>query len=120
MSYTPFDGTKPVTSDTRQQAFDYILANENALRDMVIMGSAPGFDFSVSGGTAAQPDIMYAKSGASWLRASITWGTSGGADGNPTVIVYAFSGDSGGAWSTIKTLTLSWDSDGYLTTGVWS
>lgn len=120
MSYTAFDGTKPTTAQTRQAAITSILQNLLAVRDMTILGDAPGFDFSVSGGTAAQPAIMYRKLGTEWIRASITWGSSGGSDGNPTVIVYSYSPDSGSNWNTIKTVTYAYDSDGNVTSSTWS
>lgn len=120
MAYVAFDSTKPTTAQTRQAAITSILQNGLALRDMLIMSDAPGFDYSVSGGTAAQPAIVYRKKSTEWLRGSITWGSSGGSDGNPTVIVYAYSADSGSTWDTIKTVTYAYDASGNVITSTWS
>jgi hypothetical protein len=120
MAYTPFDSTKPTTSQTRQAAIDSIHANEMANRDMAIIGDAKGWDYSVSGGTAEQPAITYRKNGAEWLRATLTWGTTGGEAGNVTVATYAYSSNSGGAWDTIGTLTFTYDANGNLTSTTWS
>ena len=120
MAYVPFDSSKPTTAQTRQAAIDSIRANEMAGRDANIIGVFKGFNYSVSGGTAAQPAITYRKNGAEWLRATLTWGTTGGENGNVTVAVYAYSANSGGAWDTIGTCTIAYDADGNVTTTTWS
>jgi len=122
MAYIPFDATKPTTAQTRQAAITSILQNFLAARDSLIMGEFPGFNYSVSGGTADQPAIMYWTDGTECVKASLTWGNSGGTDGNPTVIVYAYAptGGTGGTFVTIKTVTYAYDDNGNLTNTTWS
>lgn len=124
MSYTSFDKTKPVTSpDTRQQTIDAIRNNQNALRDSLVAGTMSGWNYSVSGGTAEQPQYMYFKNGVEWIRATLTWGTTGGSDGNVTIMVLHYSGNSGGAYDAFtpySTCTYAYDSSGNLTTSTWS
>jgi hypothetical protein len=121
MTYTAFDPAKPTTaSGTRQANVDGTRTNLMAVRDACIVGDFKGFNYSVSGGTAEQPAITYRKNGTEWLRATLTWGTSGGENGNVTVAVYAYSSDSGSNWSTIGTLTIAYDSNGNVTSTTWS
>lgn len=120
MAYVPYDSTKPTTAQTRQAAIDSIRANQMADRDANIIGAFKGFNYSVSGGTAEQPAITYRKNGTEWLRATLTWGTTGGENGNVTVAVYAYSANSGGAWDTIGTCTIAYDANGNVTTTTWS
>ena len=120
MAYVPFNSAVPTTAQTRQAAIDSIRANEMAVRDQAIMAAAKGWNYSVSGGTAEQPAITYRKNGTEWLRATLTWGTTGGENGNVTVAVYAYSSNSGGAWDTIGTCTIAFDASGNVVTTTWS
>lgn len=124
MAYTAYNPAKPVTSpDTRQVTIDAIRTNQNALRDALVSQMISGWDYSVSGGTAEQPQYMYFKNGVEWLRVTLTWGTTGGADGNVTIAVIHYSGNSGGAWDAMtpySTVTLAYDSNANLTTTTWS
>lgn len=120
MTYTAFDLSKPTTAQTRQAAITSILQNGLALRDACVIAQFPGFDYSVSGGTAAQPAIMYFKKSAEWIKAALTWGSSGGSDGNVTVAVWSYSADSGSSYSTIGTATYTYDTDGNLTAVAWT
>lgn len=52
---------------------------------------------------------------APWIRATITWGTTGGEEYNPTGIVWDYSADGGGAYDTIATQALTFDANGDLT-----
>lgn len=125
MPYTAYDKTKPVTSpDTRQQSIDSIRNNLNALRDMLVAGvPVSGWNYSVSGGTAEQPQYMFYKNGVEWIRATLTWGTTGGADGNVTIMQLHYSGNSGGAYDALtpySTITYAYDSNANLVTTTWS
>lgn len=120
MAYTAFAAANPVGTQTGTAAIDSARTNGLALRDAILMGAMDGFVFSVSGGTASQPAIMYWKNGTTWLRASITWGSGTGTDGNPTSIAWDLSINSGTDYTTapggaIDTQTFTWDSAGNLT-----
>ena len=93
-----------------------------ALRDGIVVGVMKGFDFTrtVGGGSDEEPDEIIYKKSTEWLRLQITWGTSGGDDGQAKVIVYAYSSDSGVGYDTIGTLTNTYNANGTLTASVWS
>lgn len=119
--YIDFDPDTPDwTTQTGTEFAQSVRDNQAALRDMVVLGSFPGWNLSVSGGTAEQPAILLRSKGTERLRASVTWGTSGGEDGNPTVILYEYSNDSGVTYSAIGTNTITWDADGNVVATTWS
>lgn len=121
MAYTAFDATKPdATAQNGTQFAQAIRNNQAAMRDAIVCGTFPWWNFSKSGGTAEQPTTILYKKGTDWLRITLTWGTTGGADGNVTVAVYAFSSNSGGAYDTIATKTITWDAAGLITATTWS
>lgn len=115
MAYTAFDAANPAGTQNGTAVPDSARNNGKALRDAVLMGAMDGFVFSVAGGTAAQPATMFAKNGTIWLRATVTWGSGTGTDGNPTTIVWELSTNSGGVYDTIDTQTFTYDSAGNLT-----
>lgn len=112
MPYTDFDDSKPVATDNGVATVDAIRNNLLAMRDSVIMGFMPGWSATPSGGTNEQPAQWLYSKGTERLRASITWGTTGGADGNPTQVVWEYSSDSGSTWDTVSTQSIVWNSDG--------
>lgn len=120
MAYTQYNSAVPTTAQTRQAAIDAIRTNEMAMRDAIIAGNLPGFNYSVSGGTADQPQYLYRKKSTEWIRTTLTWGTTGGEAGNVTVAVYAYSSNSGGLYDTIGTCTWTYDSSGNVTATTWS
>ena len=120
MTYTVFDPASPNTSETRQVIVDDTRYNLLAVRDAVIMGNLAGFNYAWSGGTSSQPAVITRTKGTEIIRATITWGSSGGANGNPTVIVYDYSSNSGTTYSTVGTCTYTWDASGFLTSTTWS
>lgn len=87
-----------------------------ALFDAALTGNAPGWEFSVveGTGTALFPQFWYLKSAGDerWLRAELTWGTSGGEDGGITDIAWSQSDDSGAVWEPIATQAIAFDSFG--------
>lgn len=120
MAYTHFSSTTPAASQDGVDVPASALANDKASRDAIIIGAVHGFLFSASGGTAAEPAFWFWKNGTTWLRAALTWGTTGGEDGNPTTIVWALSINSGSDYTTapggaIDTQTFTWDGNGELT-----
>lgn len=121
MAYTPFDPAKPDPASQNITQFGASdRTNQAAIRDAVMMGTMPGFNYSQTGGTAEQPATIFYKKGAEWLRGALTWGTAGGEAGNVTVTVYSYSSNSGGAWDTIGTETNAYDANGNCTTTTWS
>lgn len=70
--------------------------------------------------SASQPvSLCYSKS-TERIRVGLTWGTSGGEDGNVTVATYSYSSDSGATYDAIGTCTNTYDSSGYVTAITWS
>ena len=129
MPYTHYTDSKPAITDSGQDVVDDTRENLEALRDAVIAGRIPKWNMTVtngSGGTALEPKNLEWRKGSSGnlaLRATITWGTSGGSNGNPTTIVYHATGNRSNAsptWDSIGTLTMTYDTSGNARTGVWS
>jgi hypothetical protein len=116
MSRTAFDETKPAGNQTGPSFAASANANDTALRDACLMGLAEGFDLTVSGGTAGQPALFYWKKSTTWLRATPTWGSGAGKDGNIVSMAWDLSTNSGSSYDAIGTTALSFDTSGNLTT----
>ena len=89
------------------------------IRDIAALGAAPGWNYSWSGGTAEKPSVMLWSKGTERLRATCTWGTTGGATDNLTMAVFAYSAD-GTTYDTIGTQTVAYDASGNVTSTTWS
>ena len=121
MPYTQFDGTLPdAGTQAGTAAMQSVRDNLLALRDALAIGMLPGYNMSVSGGTAEQPAIFWWKKGAEWIKVSVTWGSTGGEAGNPTVCLCEYSANSGGAYVTIGTNTIAYDAAGNVVSTTWS
>ena len=126
MVYTPFVSDKPVIADDGDVVINNTRQNLMALRDSVVAGVLVGWNMSqvIGGGSAEEPDeVWYSNnSNTEAIRLDITWGTTGGEDGNPTVIVYYYTADDTPTitWDTIGTLTNTYNANGTLTASTWS
>lgn len=122
MPYTVFDSSKPdATAQTLTQMGQSERNNFMAIRDAVIMGGGfYGWNMAAAGGTASQPATLTYSSGTERVRASLTWGTTGGAAGSVTQAVYAYSSNSGTDYDTIGTKTITYDGSGNVTATTWS
>lgn len=128
MAYTKYQVNVPDITDSGQDVIDDARENLEALRDAVVAGIFPDWDMSVTAGTgsASEPQrIEWRKDGTGVLaiRAEITWGTSGGSDGNPTSVEYEFTGNrtaSSPTWETMGTVSYTYDSDGNVTASSWA
>jgi len=126
MAYTQFADNKPVDTDNGPTVVDNTRDNLMALRDMVVTGAMPGWDFSedhTNSGDSSQPDyLLWSKNDSSTeaIKAVLTWGTSGGADGNVTTAVYHYSTDDfSSSDETIGTEDITYYDDGSVKTMVW-
>jgi hypothetical protein len=54
------------------------------------------------------------------VRATLTWGTVGGAAGNVSAAVYEYSANSGSSYDAIGTKTITYDSNANVTATTWS
>lgn len=126
MAYTQFTDNKPVDTDTGPNVVDDTRNNLMALRDMVVMGAMPGWDFSEnhdSSGDPSQPDyLLWSKNdNTEAIKAILTWGISGGEDGNVTMAVYHYSTDDfSSSDEIIGTETITYYTDGSVKTMIWS
>lgn len=121
MAYVPLDLTKPDASTQSISAMGTSTRqNLAALRDAVVAGILVGWDMTPSGGTAEQPATLTYAKGTERVKAVLTWGSSGGADGNVTQAVYSYSSNSGSSYDTMGTLTISYDTSGNVTGTAWS
>lgn len=121
MAYTGLDLTKPDgATQNGTQVLQSVRDNQRALRDMIVSGFAAGWGMTPSGGTAEQPAQVLYNNGPERLRAALTWGSTGGEAGNVTQAVYAYSSNSGGSYDTVGTLSIAYDTAGYVTGTTWS
>lgn len=122
MAYTQFDNGKPLATQTGPQFADSSRQNLQALRDALIAsdGQLYGWSFAATGGTPEQPTTLTYSSGTERVKAVLTWGTTGGEAGNVTAVAWSYSADSGGAYDTIGTRTVTYDSNGNVTAASWS
>ena len=123
MAYVDFQDSKPIAADTISGIVDDTRQNLMALRDAVIIGQVAGWDYAPSGGTAEQPAEFRYTSGNERLKGVLTWGTSGGADGNVTAVVWYYTANHTAnpvTWETISTKTMTYDSDSNLLSAIWS
>ncbi len=121
MAYDNFTDNKPnAGTDTVPAAVDYMRANSMALRDSFVSGMGlPGWSYSHAGGTSDQPTTLLWSKGAERLRVQLTWGSSGGADGNVTLAALEYSADSGSTFQPVGAKTISYSSDGTVSTASW-
>ena len=121
MAYTAFDATKPdATTQNGTQLAQSTRDNMKALRDMVVAGTLSGWPASVTGGTPEEPTTVTHSKSTERIRETITWGTTGGATGNPQTILYEYSANSGGTYDAIGTITYTFDASGNVTAWAWS
>ena len=119
MAYTQFDPAKPDAGTQNITQFaTSVRTNLAAIRDIAALGAAPGWNYSWSGGSAEKPSVMLWSKGTERLRATCTWGTTGGATDNLTVTVFAYSAD-GTTYDTIGTQTVAFDASGNVTSTTW-
>ncbi|AUN95868.1 hypothetical protein [Pseudazoarcus pumilus] len=119
--YTHFDPARPdpVTENITQFA-EGIRENLAAIRDMVVGGMALGWSYAPAGGSAEQPETLTWAKGTERIRASLTWGVTGGEAGNVTAALFEYSADSGDTWDAIGTHSITYDSAGNVTGASWS
>ncbi len=122
MAYVTFDVTKPDGSTQGGSAvLQSVRNNMQALRDSLVMsGLFFGWPVTVSGGTPEQPTTFIYSKGVERVRSVVTWGTVGGASGNPQTIVYSYSSNSGTSYDTIGTKVVVYDANGNVTSTTWS
>jgi len=121
MSYPHFDPARPdAATQNITQFAGSIRENQAAIRDIVVLGAAPGWAYSWSGGTAAKPSTMLWSKGAERLRAACTWGTSGGAADNLTSAVFSYSSNGGVSYDTIGTHNINYTAGGDVSSTDWS
>ena len=122
MPYTPFDASKPDAATQNGTQFAQATRdNLAAVRDACILGGGfPGWNLAAAGGTAAQPATLTYSRGTERVRATLTWGTTGGEAGNVTTAVYAYSSNSGSSYDTIGTKVVTYDADANVTATTWS
>ena len=129
MAYTPLDITKPVVSPgSRLSQIDQTRANFAALRDLLVLtGNVPGFNSVkyIGTGSSSQPQARYFKNGSTWIRADLTWGTTGVSDGNLIKTACWISFDAGASWSPMAdpdgnyVVTIAYDAEGNPDTTTW-
>lgn len=111
-AYTPLDTTKPAIGNARSTDISAMLANTLAVRDAIVMGRAPGWTLTVSGGTAEEPQYRVWSKSTEKLR-----GTYSYTAGYVTQVVWEWSNDTGTSYSAIATETVTYDGSSNTTGG---
>jgi len=121
-TYVGFDDDKPINTDTGNTVLTDIKNNLQGLRDGILYGSMDFWDYSKADGTgtAEMPQYYFLKKGALWLRATNTWGASGGEMNNISSQEWDYSEDSGSNYDEIGTISTTYNADGYPTATTWS
>jgi hypothetical protein len=112
MAYVPLDTARPVVSNVRSTDIAAMNANQLALRDGIIMGRIAGWTLSVSGGAAEEPLYRLWTKSTEILRGTYTYSS-----GYVTQVVWEYSSNSGGAYSSIATETVTYDGSSNATGG---
>lgn len=124
MAYALFDKNKPAGASNGPTVLADIRNNLMAVRDGIVLGGLPGFNCAASGGTEDQPaQYLFTGTGVNSterINAAVTWGTTGGALGNPEIIVFTYSSDSGTTYVAIGTMTIVYTAGGYFSSYSWS
>lgn len=116
MAYNDYLFAKPDGADNGPTVVTTTKRNLLATLHAAVMGLGIGWLFSaVNGtGTALKPQYWFLKSAANevWIRFTLTWGTTGGQNGNVTAFVIEWSGNSGVAWESMASGSITYDSFG--------
>lgn len=124
MPYVSFDKTKPAGASNGPTVMQHIRENLMAIRDGIVLGGLPGFNCAASGGSEDQPaQYLFTGTGVNSterILAVVTWGTTGGALGNPETIVFTYSANSGTLYEAIGTLNVAYTANGYYASHTWS
>lgn len=118
--YAQYNDAKPDYTDNGTVFASDTKSNLLALRDAIVAGALHGWSVTAGGSDLSQPDTLTYAKGVERIRASITWISSGPADGSPDEILYEYSDNSGVDWVTIGTKTFSYDAGGDFTGAAWS
>lgn len=121
-TYVGFDDDRPVDSDTGNTVLTDIKNNLQGLRDGILYGGMDFWDYSKTNGigTSEMPQHYYLKKGTNWIRATNTWGTSGGEEHNIASQIWEYSSNSGGVYDSIGTLSFTYTADGAPSATTWS
>jgi len=135
MAYVPYIETTPdPTSENGTVAFDSTRENLVALRDAIVMnGTFPGWDGEAQdsddspSSTPDQPDQWVYSKGTERVKVELTWGSSGGADGNVTEVIASYSANSGTLYEVmgdtgypLGKMTITYDVDANAISWTWS
>jgi len=118
MAYTYFNDSKPDGAvDDGPEVLDYIRTNNKAIRDMIMFGFAPDWDYSITTGTGdnEEPQYRFQKNGTEWVRCEYSYSS-----GNVTVAHYMHSINSGSSYDNIGYRTMTYDSSDNCTATTWS
>lgn len=120
MTYSAYNPSQPAFRDNREVTIDAIRNNEIALRNALLIGMTPGWFHSIAG--SHQPFVINETNNGEQHTTGITWGTMGGATGQPTQVDYLYKPDAGilTPTETIGIETATYDANGNLETTTWS
>jgi len=125
MAYDPFTNAKPDGSvDTGPQVVDYTRKNLMAMRDAVVIGAMSGWSCTPAGADLSKPSsIVWQRIGSTEkIRATLTWGTTGGATDNVTRALWEYSTDGTNytVFLPYKYEDVSYDADANVSLVTWA
>lgn len=116
MAYEEFlDGYPQPNSQNGLQAFDQTRKNLDAMRDSVVMGIMPGWDFAPDAIGDPTPTYHYYTKGQEKIRLTLAWDTND----NLVTMVAAYAVD-GVNYDSIGTYTIVYDGDLLVTSATWT
>lgn len=121
MAYMHFNPVKSnPASATLPQLNDRLYTDMMAVRDAVVTGIMPGWNYSIGGGAPHQPTQILWTRGTETIAINCTWGTTGGAADNLVGAVVHYRPNASTAYESLGTLAIDYTPAGDVTTATWS
>ena len=123
MAYEHYEDGYPAPNlQNGLSAFDSTRKNLDALRDSVVAGIMPGWNYAIGigSGNTSQPSRMHYTKGTESIKLELSWGRSGGAEGNVTQCTISYSPNPvTEAYSVIGIMGIVYNSRGMAITATW-
>lgn len=112
-----FDPLLPSITETGIQFTESVKDNQQGLFDGILLGNMPNWSLTVTAGTgtAERPQFLEFRNDPDRVRLNISWSTSGATAGSPTQVILQYSTNSGGNWTNVRTVPVTYDGSGNMT-----
>lgn len=109
-----FTTTLGFVAPTENRSIQLPNANGTLLTDVIATAENYPWELRTDGGTAEEPGTITYSKGTERVQLQPTW-----SNGNPVSILYRYSANAGGDWTTIGTLQVTFDGAGNVTATDW-